>query len=410
MLTAAHCFWNHIEGKSNPESRYAVAAGKFYRAWTDPHDESVQKSDVAKIEIPVRFRGVHTNFQEDIALVVLASSLVYEVHIRPVCVDFDILKEKRQLTAGALGKVAGWGLIDEEGNVTQTLQVANLPYIDIKQCLDEAPPDFREYITSDKICAGYVNGTGPCEGDSGGGLAFSELYGGERRYYLRGIVSTAPTNKKACNVRAVTTFTQIQSHELATHRLTFVKAHVKVHASGAHAVVVEQARPQDQHGDGVLEGGHRFFCAAPSRRSTQKRKLTFIPHVAKACKKAANIYKGLARAAKATWGLSSEVVRTIYITVIEPIVLYVRCLGTGAREVRHLGVTYVDRELEKPVYFGDLTHPGHVPEIGQKSLEDLDSQTFDRLAVVGPHIYTNVIRIEGKVDAALTEYRDGEER
>ncbi|GBP48764.1 Putative 115 kDa protein in type-1 retrotransposable element R1DM [Eumeta japonica] len=45
-------------------------------------------------------------------------------------------------------------------------------------------------------------------------------------------------------------------------------------------------------------------------------KLTFIPHVAKACKKAINIYKGLARAAKATWGLSPEVVRTIYITVI----------------------------------------------------------------------------------------------
>ncbi|GBP97547.1 Putative 115 kDa protein in type-1 retrotransposable element R1DM [Eumeta japonica] len=44
---------------------------------------------------------------------------------------------------------------------------------------------------------------------------------------------------------------------------------------------------------------------------TIDRKLTIIPHVAKACKKATNIYKGLARAAKATWGLSPEVVRTI---------------------------------------------------------------------------------------------------
>ncbi|GBP65862.1 Putative 115 kDa protein in type-1 retrotransposable element R1DM [Eumeta japonica] len=51
------------------------------------------------------------------------------------------------------------------------------------------------------------------------------------------------------------------------------------------------------------------------------RKLTFVPHVAKACKKATNIYKGLTRAARSgltTWGLSPEVVRTIYITVIEP--------------------------------------------------------------------------------------------
>ncbi|GBP30615.1 Putative 115 kDa protein in type-1 retrotransposable element R1DM [Eumeta japonica] len=39
---------------------------------------------------------------------------------------------------------------------------------------------------------------------------------------------------------------------------------------------------------------------------TIDKKLTFIPHVAKACKKATNIYKGLARAAKATWGLSRD--------------------------------------------------------------------------------------------------------
>ncbi|GBP15242.1 UDP-glucuronosyltransferase [Eumeta japonica] len=59
---------------------------------------------------------------------------------------------------------------------------------------------------------------------------------------------------------------------------------------------------------------------------TIDKKLTFIPHVAKACKKAANIYKGLARAVKATWGLSQEVVRTIYITVIESVILYASCI------------------------------------------------------------------------------------
>ncbi|GBP78752.1 Putative 115 kDa protein in type-1 retrotransposable element R1DM [Eumeta japonica] len=55
---------------------------------------------------------------------------------------------------------------------------------------------------------------------------------------------------------------------------------------------------------------------------TIDKRLTFVPHVSKACKKAANIYKGIARAAKATWGLSPEIVRTIYVAVIEPIVMY----------------------------------------------------------------------------------------
>ncbi|GBP15282.1 hypothetical protein EVAR_92276_1 [Eumeta japonica] len=39
------------------------------------------------------------------------------------------------------------------------------------------------------------------------------------------------------------------------------------------------------------------------------------------CNKTTNIFKGLARMAKATWGLSPEIVRIIYISVIEPIVL-----------------------------------------------------------------------------------------
>ncbi|GBP85095.1 Putative 115 kDa protein in type-1 retrotransposable element R1DM [Eumeta japonica] len=175
---------------------------------------------------------------------------------------------------------------------------------------------------------------------------------------------------------------------------------------------------------------------------TIDKKLTFIPHVAKACKKATNIYKGLARAAKATWGLSPEIVRTKYITVIEPIVLYASCawapatrklgcplhsalilarllpLDIRVREAawlyevkrgKDLGDTFVDRELERPVYFGDLPHPAHVPEIGYESVEDLDPQTVDRFAVVGPRIFTDGSRIEGKVGAALTEWRDGRE-
>ncbi|GBP65874.1 hypothetical protein EVAR_85142_1 [Eumeta japonica] len=43
---------------------------------------------------------------------------------------------------------------------------------------------------------------------------------------------------------------------------------------------------------------------------------------------------------------------------------------------KDLGDTFVDRELERLVYFGDLPHPAHVPEIGYESVEDIDSQTI----------------------------------
>ncbi|GBP83126.1 Retrovirus-related Pol polyprotein from type-1 retrotransposable element R1 [Eumeta japonica] len=73
---------------------------------------------------------------------------------------------------------------------------------------------------------------------------------------------------------------------------------------------------------------------------------------------------------------------------------------------KDLGDTLVDRELEKP---GDLPHPAHVPKIGYENVKDMDSQTLDRLAVVGPHIYTDESRTEGKIGAALTEWRNGKE-
>lgn len=54
--------------------------------------------------------------------------------------------------------MAGWGLTEENGNASQVLKVVEMPYINIDTCINTLPPSFREYITGDKICAGYTNG------------------------------------------------------------------------------------------------------------------------------------------------------------------------------------------------------------------------------------------------------------
>ncbi|GBP51310.1 Putative 115 kDa protein in type-1 retrotransposable element R1DM [Eumeta japonica] len=169
---------------------------------------------------------------------------------------------------------------------------------------------------------------------------------------------------------------------------------------------------------------------------TIDRKLTFVPHVAKACKKASNIYKGLARAAKALsvgQGLSPEVVRTIYITVIEPIVLYTSCdwaPATGKLGVRKM-LDAVQRSVALMACRAHRTVSLHSTLILSSLLpldirvreavwlyemkrgKDLGDTFVDRGSsrgpLVGPQIYTEGSRIEGKVGAALTEWRDGEE-
>ncbi|KPI99232.1 Putative vitellogenin receptor [Papilio xuthus] len=221
VLSAAHCFWDDTN-KQRPAELYAIAVGKLYRPWNLKVDVDAQKSDVKEIKIPPRFQGAASNYQDDIALVLLKTRIEYKYYVRPVCLDFDINFNRRQLQPNKLGKVAGWGLTSVNGAAAGVLQVVNIPYVSIEKCIANAPPGFREYITSDKICAGYGNGTALCKGDSGGGLAFPELDKGIERFYLRGIVSTAPSNENLCNANTLTTFTDLLSHE------HFIKEHLQL--------------------------------------------------------------------------------------------------------------------------------------------------------------------------------------
>ncbi|GBP76364.1 Modular serine protease [Eumeta japonica] len=208
-LLAAHCFWKDMEGLQ-PASQFAVAAGKIYRPWSDSNDDVAQKSEASVI---IMYRGGQTNFQDDIALLLLATPFEFSTYVWPACVDFDVDFDRRQLRDGNLGKIAGWGLTAVNGRESPILQVVELPYVDVGRCIDEVPPDFRRYVTSDKICAGYANGTALCRGDSGGGLMFSKQWQYWKRYYIRGVASTAPQNDDLCNAYAMTTFTQILAHE-----------------------------------------------------------------------------------------------------------------------------------------------------------------------------------------------------
>ncbi|XP_050559584.1 modular serine protease-like isoform X1 [Spodoptera frugiperda] len=211
VLSAAHCFWK-LEAME-PPCRYAVQAGKLFRDWNDEQDEEVQQRDVIDIKIPPHYRGVQTNFQYDLAIVILEKSLFFKMLVQPVCLDFGPEMDKRHLKPGSMGKVAGWGYTSEAGEPSPYLKVADLPSVGIQQCLNETSFAFKVYITVDKICAGYTNGTATvCKGDSGGGLSFPEQENGVTKYYLRGIVSTAPADGLTCNTITLTTFTHVASH------------------------------------------------------------------------------------------------------------------------------------------------------------------------------------------------------
>lgn len=197
---------------------------------------------------------------------------------------------------------------------------------------------------------------------------------------------------------------------------------------------------------------------------TIDRHLNFKAHVTAICKKSADIYKQLACAAKVTWGLNREIIRTIYVAVIEPIMTY----GAGAwvtasqlqmnrkqletvqrgfaqkicKAYRTTSLTSVQilsgtlpldlriqeaatlyeakkgynsdflppgRKLEGRVKFLNFPHPSGTTAPEYELLENMDPETQKIHNILGPQIYTDGSKIEGKVGAALTWWEEGKE-
>ncbi|XP_060809452.1 uncharacterized protein LOC132901769 [Amyelois transitella] len=197
---------------------------------------------------------------------------------------------------------------------------------------------------------------------------------------------------------------------------------------------------------------------------TIDRWLNFNTHVRNICTKAASIYKQLTCAARVTWGLNTEIIRTLYVAVIEPIVTYGACAWAKASEnitnrkaldtlqrgfaqrickayrttslpaalilagilpldlriqevaslyeaKKGLSVDFLPphRKLEEIVKAKDLPHPASQIELEYTLLEDMTDATQTALQITGPQVYTDGSKMEGKVGAALTWWESGKE-
>uniref|UniRef100_A0A182N6R8 Peptidase S1 domain-containing protein n=1 Tax=Anopheles dirus TaxID=7168 RepID=A0A182N6R8_9DIPT len=200
VLTAAHCLVTS-KGKIARE-RLLVQVGRIRLGLAGNRAQEHEA-----FELIVHPKYSTNSIQHDIALIRLATDITYTDYIQPIC----LWKREEDLHSieNTLGTVIGFGY-DETDQTTDTLREARIPVISAIECVEKNQGGFAQQLTSRMFCAGWRNGTGACNGDSGGGLFFNE---GET-WYIRGIVSfTKPReDDTVCDPKEYTVFTDVAKY------------------------------------------------------------------------------------------------------------------------------------------------------------------------------------------------------
>ncbi|CAB3384774.1 Hypothetical predicted protein [Cloeon dipterum] len=173
VLTAAHCIFG-----SKAED-YIVALGMYdKRQGTAP---GVQRTLVRNLIVHPKYDHAITN--SDVGLMILSKQIEITDHVRPICLWNDDSNVTR--VAGTEAMAVGFGLADNY-TLPDKLQEARLPIRGHKECYLSKRRFFGKYLVpGDNFCAGYMNGTTTCNGDSGGSLSVEK----DGRWFVRGIVS-----------------------------------------------------------------------------------------------------------------------------------------------------------------------------------------------------------------------------
>uniref|UniRef100_A0A6P4FCG2 Kallikrein-6 n=1 Tax=Drosophila rhopaloa TaxID=1041015 RepID=A0A6P4FCG2_DRORH len=179
ILTAAHC---------NSQLPIKVLLGGHIRGNPQYTCTELQCKLISK-EIDVADMFVHPHYleyhQHDIALILMAESVLFNAHIRPICMmqSSDVKRHSHSLRYVKEFKVTGWGKT-ESSESSSRLILAYLYHLDRKFCSER----FMRTIGWPHICA-YNRLSSTCIGDSGGPLSAEMTWSGKKRPFLFGLTS-----------------------------------------------------------------------------------------------------------------------------------------------------------------------------------------------------------------------------
>lgn len=163
--------------------------------------------ETGRISVKVNFIYIHPDwniysesYDADIAVLELEREVVFNKFIQPICIP-DIDSNVGKFTRGI---AVGFG-INEHDTISDVANKLKIPIYNYENCTEHSE-DHASLISPRTFCGGPANKSGVCSGDSGSGVYV--VY--KRKYYLRGIVSSAlPNEVNECDVERVAVFTDV---------------------------------------------------------------------------------------------------------------------------------------------------------------------------------------------------------
>ncbi|XP_077298829.1 serine protease gd-like isoform X2 [Arctopsyche grandis] len=196
IITAAHCV---------PRRKTEKLLAKFGLHNINEWGGNVKISNIQDSHIHPNYN--RTTLHNDIAILKI-SRIEFTAFIQPICMWAS--STNLNILVGKTGTVVGWGK-DENGNsVTPEPKKATARVASTEEC-QRNDPRIIPFTSSTTMCAGNKDGTGPCSGDSGGGLYF--LLGG--KWHIRGIVSNSLPDKETdeeCGLRDFVVYTDVSKY------------------------------------------------------------------------------------------------------------------------------------------------------------------------------------------------------
>ncbi|KAL5273821.1 hypothetical protein ACFFRR_000526 [Megaselia abdita] len=200
VLTAAHCL--KVGGIEYKAEHLLIVSGRHNLLdWSEPTSKT---SRVESVIIHPDYDSTLSNFDGDLALIIVKKAITFTDYIRPICL-WDGNNDLKEIE-GENGVIVGWGKDENGKDFSPEPKKVAAKIVSNEDCL-RSNSQFSQLTSNRTMCAGDRDGQGPCSGDSGGGLILQR----NNRWVLRGLVSGAfyDAMKDSCDLKEYVIYSDV---------------------------------------------------------------------------------------------------------------------------------------------------------------------------------------------------------